>query len=83
MCTGKIGVGEAWELEHVIPLELCGADDDSNWAVAHVKCHAVKTKRDVTMIAKAKRRERRHKGIKKRRIIRRWRKFNGEIVEKS
>jgi 5-methylcytosine-specific restriction endonuclease McrA len=62
LCNGKVGVGEAWELEHGIPLAMGGDDDEGNWFVAHVKCHAAKTKDDVANIAKAKRREARHIG---------------------
>jgi 5-methylcytosine-specific restriction enzyme A len=65
ICGGKINVGEAWEVEHVIPFAMGGADDESNWVPAHTKCHANKTKSDVANIAKAKRREIRHIGAKK------------------
>ncbi len=65
ICGGKIQVGEAWELEHQIPIALGGADDETNWALAHVKCHRGKTSEDVGNIARAKRREARHLGIKK------------------
>jgi 5-methylcytosine-specific restriction endonuclease McrA len=59
LCGGRIGVGEAWQADHVIPLALGGTD----MAPAHVKCHARKTPRDIAAIAKAKRRELRHLGI--------------------
>jgi 5-methylcytosine-specific restriction protein A len=62
LCGQPVKVGEKWELEHEIPVAMGGADDESNWFVAHVKCHAVKTKQDVGNIAKAKRREARHIG---------------------
>jgi predicted DCC family thiol-disulfide oxidoreductase YuxK len=64
VCNGKIGVGEAWDLDHVIPLALYGDDEEHNLAPAHKKgCHASKTaKADVPAIAKAKRREIAHVG---------------------
>jgi len=62
ICGGKVSVGEAWDVEHVIPLAMGGDDNETNWAVAHVKCHREKTVSDVVGIAKAKRREARHRG---------------------
>lgn len=65
ICGGRINaVTEKWEREHLIPLALGGADDESNMRPAHVKCHREKTDSDVTAIAKAKRREARHFGAK-------------------
>lgn len=63
ICGGKINVGEAWDVEHIIPFAMGGADDESNWAPAHSKCHRTKTTDDVGKIAKAKRREARHLGV--------------------
>lgn len=60
LCGGRIGVGEAWDADHVIALELGGDDDMSNLRPAHVKCH--KAKGDHTLIAKAKRVEAKHTG---------------------
>lgn len=67
VCAGKITPGEAWEVEHVVPLALGGADDASNLAPAHKKgCHERKTReQDVPEIARAKRREARHLGVGK------------------
>lgn len=66
ICKGKIGVGEAWDLDHVTPLAMGGEDEDANLAPAHRKtCHGAKTaQQDVPMIAKAKRREAIHLGAK-------------------
>lgn len=64
ICGGSV-VGKAWEVEHIIPLALGGADDESNWAPAHKACHAPKTAADVKAIAKAKRRRARHIGAKR------------------
>ena len=38
---------------------------DDNLKLAHQKCHAVKTKQDVALIAEAKRREAKFKGAKR------------------
>lgn len=66
LCGGKITVGERWEVSHDTPLELGGADDDSNMAPAHYKCHrAITAEVDIPRIAKAKRREAIHTGAKR------------------
>jgi 5-methylcytosine-specific restriction enzyme A len=67
VCGGRIGVTDAWDLDHVIPIALGGEDEEANLAPAHRKgCHGTKTaKEDVPNIARAKRREQRHAGIRK------------------
>ena len=65
ICSGKIGPGEAWDRSHPIPLAMGGADDETNWDIAHRKCHQTITKADVADIARAKRREARHLGAKR------------------
>jgi 5-methylcytosine-specific restriction endonuclease McrA len=62
LCKGKIESGQAWEVEHVIAIELGGDDDEANCRPAHFKCHKAKTRDDVGKIAKAKRVEARHTG---------------------
>lgn len=62
LCDGKIGVGEAWEVEHVIPWALTHDDGDGNLRPAHVKCHRVKTTDDVKDIAKVYRMAAKHRG---------------------
>ncbi|MFG1317549.1 HNH endonuclease [Xanthobacter autotrophicus] len=65
ICGGKIdGIHERWDVEHVIPLELGGADDPLNWAPAHVACHKAKTKKDAADIGRARRVHARHIGAK-------------------
>lgn len=84
LCGGKISAGQAWELHHVIELEMGGADDASNLAPAHDKCHRAHTSTySVPAIAKAKRREARHLGVKRQSSFRGWRRFNGEIVRRD
>lgn len=62
LCGEKIIDTEKWEAEHIVPHALGGSDDFPNLQPAHVACHAVKTKRDVTAIAKAKRVNKKHTG---------------------
>lgn len=64
LCSGEIQTGQAWEVEHIIPIAMGGEDEPANMRPAHAKCHAVKTKADVTAIAKAKRCETKHAGAK-------------------
>lgn len=64
LCSGKIKPGERWEVEHPIPIALGGANDETNMAPAHVKCHAGKSATDAGDIARAKRREIRHIGAR-------------------
>lgn len=66
ICSGKIDASlEAWEIEHVNPLAMTGDNSDDNLKLAHQKCHAIKTKQDVALIAEAKRREAKFKGAKR------------------
>jgi 5-methylcytosine-specific restriction endonuclease McrA len=53
---------EKMEVEHQVPFALGGKEDLTNLKPAHVHCHAVKTKQDVTRIAKAKRVAKKHNG---------------------
>lgn len=58
------GTREAWELEHIIPVAMGGADDETNAAPAHVACHKGKTATDKGQIAKANRVRAKHNGAK-------------------
>ncbi|MEX5513587.1 HNH endonuclease [Pseudophaeobacter sp. 1A09344] len=64
ICGCKIdGTKEAWDADHVIPLEISGDDSDENLRPAHRKCHQRKTaKEDAPTIAKCKRVEAKHSG---------------------
>lgn len=65
LCSMKVVPGEEWDVSHEIPLEAGGKDDDSNWLVAHRKCHRHHTATvDAPMIAKVKRIHQRHIGAK-------------------
>lgn len=87
LCGQRIKPGERWDVEHPIPLAMGGADDESNMAPAHAKCHAPKTAQDAGDIARAKRREIVHLGARISRNpmpgskLSKWkRKMNGEVV---
>lgn len=64
ICGLKI-FGKGWEVEHVIPLALGGADDANNMRPAHDHCHGEKTKADNASWSKAKRMKAKHYGIRK------------------
>lgn len=65
ICERKIQPGEPWDRDHVIPLELEGLDEPSNWRPAHDACHAKKTRQDIKNIRKAQRVKQKHYGIEK------------------
>ena len=66
LCSMKVIPGQEWDVSHEIPLETGGRDDDSNWLVAHRRCHRVHTASvDLPLIAKVKRIHQRHIGAKK------------------
>jgi 5-methylcytosine-specific restriction protein A len=62
LCQQKIKVGEAWDLEHIVPWELTRDDSDDNVKPAHKSCHKVKTADDVAAIRKADRIRAKHLG---------------------
>ena len=66
LCEQRIQVGQKWDVEHVRPLALGGADDESNMRPAHKTCHAGKTKADAASWSKAKRCAAKQLGIRKR-----------------
>jgi len=82
-CCANLTVGK-FHYDHIIPDGLGGEPTLDNCAVICVACHKSKTtKRDVPAIAKTKRIQDRHHGIRKPRTITRWRNFKGEIVTAS
>lgn len=57
------GTREAWDADHIIPLEISGDDTDENLRPAHRACHSRKTAtEDAPTIAKAKRVHAKHTG---------------------
>lgn len=69
--------GDKWVVEHIKPLWLGGADDETNMAPAHQRCAVEKTSAEAPVKAKSDRVRAAHLGIKKPRSIRTWRKFSG------
>lgn len=64
-CTRRLSVGD-FHFDHIIPDAMGGEPTLGNCAVLCRSCHKLKTTADdVPAIAKAKRRERRDKGIRK------------------
>src|SRR5262245_1154330 len=57
--------GERWIIEHIKPLWLGGADDETNMAPAHQRCAIEKTISEAPIKAKGDRVRARHLGIKK------------------
>jgi 5-methylcytosine-specific restriction endonuclease McrA len=65
LCQAKLWTGK-FAYDHVIPCELGGDAGIRNCQVLCLVCHAEKTRNDQADIGKARRRERKHLGIKKR-----------------
>lgn len=63
LCQMKVVPGQEWDVSHDIPLEAGGKDDQSNWFVAHRKCHRIQTATiDIPLISRVKRISQRHIG---------------------
>lgn len=62
LCDQKIKVGDAWDLEHIVPWEMTRDDSDDNVKPAHKSCHKIKTADDVAAIRKADRVKAKHMG---------------------
>ena len=65
ICGCKIHVGEKWDVEHVQPLSMLGADGGDNLKPAHKSCHAGKTAAEAPVRAKVMRIRSKHLGIRK------------------
>lgn len=91
LCQMKVIPGEEWDVSHDIPLEAGGADDASNWLVAHRKCHRRHTATvDAPLIAKVKRKHHAHIGAKRSKTplpggrLSKWkRKIDGTVVRRD
>jgi len=80
-CECRLDTGR-FHFDHDIPDALGGEPVLENCVVLCIPCHAEKTgKQDIPRIAKTKRIRDRELGIRKPRTLRRWRRFNGDIVE--
>lgn len=63
LCGLLVQPGQAWDVSHEIPLACGGADDETNWKVAHRRCHRAHTaKVDAPIIAKVRRQRQAHNG---------------------
>lgn len=78
-CNAQLRPGK-YTYDHRIPDQTGGEATLENCQVICRECDREKTAADQSIIAKAKRRERKHVGIRKPRTITRWRRFNGEPV---
>lgn len=58
----KIGAGEPWQLDHIVPLILGGAHAEANLQPVSVDAHKLKTATDVKAKAKAARCHAKHFG---------------------
>lgn len=89
MCQCEINGSSGLEWDHHIPLAIGGDDELDNLEPLCVRCHRVKTKGDVTRIAKSTRQRQRNLGIKttKRPMPfgkgdHRMKKMNGTVVDR-
>lgn len=81
-CDALFGV--KFHFDHDIADGLGGEPTLENCKVLCHPCHDEKTrKHDIPLIAKTKRIQDKHNGIKKQRTIRSWRRFDGSIVHAS
>lgn len=92
LCSLKIdGTKEPWDVEHVKPLHMGGADEPSNMRPAHVHCHRVKTSGEATIRAKTDRVRAKHIGAKRQatrpmpcsRTTNFKRRFDGSVVRRD
>lgn len=63
ICTRKIGAGETWTLEHIIPLIAGGANAEDNLNITCSNCLPGKNAKDVADKSKVARIRKRHLGI--------------------
>jgi 5-methylcytosine-specific restriction protein A len=70
--------GQRFIIEHIKPLWLGGADDETNMGPAHERCAIDKTAGEAPVKAKGDRIRAKHLGVKKRRRTIPGRRFNGE-----
>jgi 5-methylcytosine-specific restriction enzyme A len=78
-CGAKLRPGK-FTYDHRVPDQLGGEPTLDNCQVICRECDREKTGQDAGDIARAKRRERKHVGIRKPTTFKGWRRFSGEIV---
>jgi 5-methylcytosine-specific restriction protein A len=76
----KASLGERFIIEHIKPLWLGGADDETNMGPAHERCAIQTTAGEAPVKAKGDRIRAKHLGVKKRRRTIPGRRFNGEPI---
>lgn len=79
-CGRKIRAGDKWTCEHLVALINGGENREGNLGVTCLWCLPGKNSADVAEKSRVYKRRRSHLGIKKRRTIRGWRKFDGSPV---
>ncbi len=84
-CGRKIGEGAlAWDCDHITALALGGGHREFNLRpLCRAVCHRSKTRDDAAVRKRFNASQRRRAGIRKRRTITAWRKFDGTIVRAS
>ena len=83
ICKTQIRDGEKWEVSHPDPLNLGGADDETNMRPAHKRCHVTQTKTDKADIAKRNKSIDRNHAKPERRQSRFKRRMDGSVVVRS
>lgn len=85
-CARKVGGGDRWQCDHIVPLILGGEHRESNMQALCEPCHKAKTRQDVAAKAKVARVKAKHIGAAKPK--RPWhptlrRKMSGEVVPRD
>lgn len=78
----RIGPADRWQCDHLVALVNGGLHRESNLVPVLVDPHRRKTAEDVAEKSRVARKRKKHLGIRKKRTITRWRRFDGSIVEK-
>jgi 5-methylcytosine-specific restriction protein A len=82
-CKLRITLKDRWQTDHRIALINGGENRETNLVTLLDGHHKIKTREDVALKSKTYRLRRKQAGLKKRRSILGWRRFNGEIVRAS
>ena len=64
-CNTKIAAGQAWDIDHILPIALGGTNEANNLQLLCRACHRSKTAQsDIPRIAKTKRLKAKHLGAR-------------------
>lgn len=81
---GRVLAAGKWACDHIIALANGGEHRETNLQPLCISpCHLDKTKSDVAEKSVTASKRAKHIGLKKKRTITSWRKFNGEVVRAS